>query len=1121
MMIMNRFIPRSAFERFSLIVWVVLLIIFVAFAECRAVPAQSTAAILSGVVVDESGAVVPEVRITLLSSGTGLQRHAVTGNDGYFSIPLLAAGDYTLTAELPGFTTVTVNDIALQAGVNSAIQIILKPKAIAESMDVLGRNSIGAPGSQINLSSNTSSYSMNQRQIVSLPVFTSDAGRNAMGVFPFSVPGVIPTSVFGAAETHVNFYGNQMSINGSRPNSISFYLDGGDNNDPELNRAAMPPPNPDALGEFTIVTNNYQADLGSSSGGIVSAVVKSGTEKFTGSLRYYLINEALNARGFFDPSVPADKLDTFGGQLGGPVLIPGLPRPRANFFFDYEGTRSNRGAFSNLTLLSDKERAGDFSDLPPSRQPRDPVTRKFFSGGIIPPFRIDPIAQTYLKRYVPVATNGVRNYSESLLTTLQNDQITSRLDYEVNSADHLSATYFSNQTASDADSATLPLGSKTSNRDINRTLVLRESHVFSPETINQFTGTLYRLAYSVTNFSPGATGVHPSEIGFTGIHPQSGKFLGIPSVSIDGTNVRISTGGGGDNNKTSWQIKDDLSTVFGNHGLKMGGALRGFLQNASVGNNNGSFNFSPSNFFASGNQIADFLLGIPTRYTQTTGETTYPRQRAFYLYSLDEWRIRPNLLINLGLRYELSPPFGDKFDQGSVFRPGYTSSQFPSATRGLLFVGDRDPVLGTVPGGLYPTDRNNFAPRFGLSYSPKATSPLLRLLFGDGKSAIRVAAGVFYDQTFGAFFTEVASTQPFSVIQSFNAGQLYVAGATFANPFGKQKNSFPIVRNQPLFFGVRDLQPIDPSFRTAYTYQYNVTFQRELPGSLLLEGAYVGNSGFKLSRQRQLNLNVGGSQVDRRYPDFGNIRSQESSGRSRYDSLQLRIKRRLKGGLMFEGSYVLQRSLDDGSGPLGDTTTPLLWGRSEFDRRHNFVMSYSYEVPTPHLSGFARSIAEGWQIGGITELRSGLPMDFFQSNDSTLTGQSIFSRPDLVGPFVRFDPRHERTVVVDGVPQTGHFLFDPSAFRVVTARTLADARPGTLGRNVFDGPGLNLWSVSINKRIHLAGSQHLNFRADIRNLFNHANFQVPLTEVDGSPTFGQVVQAAPGRNVQLSLRYSF
>src|SRR5262249_54874136 len=162
-----------------------------------------------------------------------------------------------------------------------------------------------------------------------------------------------------------------------------------------------------------------------------------------------------------------------------------------------------------------------------------------------------------------------------------------------------------------------------------------------------------------------------------------------------------------------------LSTVHGAHALKFGGALRGYLQSEAIGNNNGSFLFSNNqNGFGTGNGIADFLLGIPTRYTQTTGDTTYPRQRAFYLYSMDEWRVRPNLVLNLGLRYEIAPPFADKFDQGSVFRPGYRSTTFPNATLGLLFVGDPDPVLGTVPRGLYPTDKNNLAPRFGLAYSP-------------------------------------------------------------------------------------------------------------------------------------------------------------------------------------------------------------------------------------------------------------------------------------------------------------------------------------------------------------------------------------------------------------------
>src|ERR1700730_1516602 len=438
---------KQLIQQLSLIMWAAALVMVFAFAQCMAVPAayaQATTANLSGTVMDGTGAVVPDVGIIVMSTTLGLQRRATTNNDGYFTIPLLPPGTYTLTAEMPGFAFVTVSDIVLQVSINSSIQIILKPKTIAESIDVQAANAIGASDNRIDITNATVKYSITNRQVISLPVFTSDLGRNALGVFPFLVPGVSPTTTLGSARSDANRLGNQMSINGSRPSSISFNLDGGDNNDHELNQAASPLPSPDALQEFTVVTSNYQADLGRSSGGILNALVKSGTSKLRGNLRYIEINEALNARGFFDPRVPLDRLNTFGGQIGGPVKLPRIfdSKDRAFFFFDYEGTRSGREALSTAVLPSERERTGKFDNLF-ERRPRDPMTGQRFPQGIIPEIRISPIARLYLERFILLPNSGERNFLRLLLTEFQTDQITSRLDCRIAEADTLSATFYS------------------------------------------------------------------------------------------------------------------------------------------------------------------------------------------------------------------------------------------------------------------------------------------------------------------------------------------------------------------------------------------------------------------------------------------------------------------------------------------------------------------------------------------------------------------------------------------------------------------------------------------------------------------------------------------------------
>jgi outer membrane receptor protein involved in Fe transport len=1046
---------------------------------------------------------------------------------------LLSPGNYTLTAEMPGFATITIDEITLQASINSALEIILQPKTVNESIEVKARSRLASTSSPADVTNATTSYSISNEQVISLPVLTTSLGRNTLGVLAFIVPGVAPATALGPAEPDSNRKGNQMSINGARPTSISFNLDGGDNNDHELNQALGPLPNPDALQEFTILTNNYQADTGRSLGGVVNAVVKSGTNDFAGGLRYLMINERLNARGFFDPRVPIDRMYTFGGQAGGPLRVPGLfdGAGRAFFFADYEGTRSSRESLSTLTVPTKLERIGDFSALPPAMWPRDPLNRKHvFSGGIIPADRINPIARAYMDRFIPLPNSGERNFSRLLLTGFENDQFTARVDYKLGAADNLSATFFRNNSDINEETASLPVGSRTNSLARNQNLILRQTHVFSPRAVSQLTAVVTRLYDTSQLIAPGATGTHPSEIGFTGIHPQTDDFLGVPSINIIGTGASVVTGQGRVNAKTTWQIKDDVSLTTGNHVLKFGGEVRAFLQNSTTANNNGSFNFFPNAFAGSGNAIANFLLGVPFSYTQTSGGRKYLRQRSYYLYVMDDVRPRQNLTLNLGLRYELAPPIKDELDQVNVFRPGQQSERFPEAPTGLLFAGDPDPILGTAPRGGYATDANNFAPRLGLAYSPEPETGLARAIFGQGVTVIRVGAGLFYDHTLGQSFSQQSSAQPYSITQTLTLSQMSAFHGNFADPFGMMPSPWPLDLTKGIFTTTPEIQPFDPRFRTAYSYHYNLTIQRELPFSLLMEIAYVGSNSFKLNRERELNaaeLLPGASIIDvqfrRRFPNFSRIPSQESTGRARFDSLQTRISRRLSNGLSFDLSYVYGKSLDDGSGTqLNLNGSPSRWARSDFDRMHNFVASYGYSPPSTRYEGVLGAALNGWQIAGITEFRSGQPIDIFQDLDSTLTAAHPAGSPDLVSPFIKYDPREVRTLIVNGAPVTGNFFFDPTSFKVVDVGNYTEARLGTLGRNVFDGPGMSLWSFSAIKRFKISESQQLTLRSDVRNLFNRALFQMRAPSLRAnSLSFGQVVSAAPGRNIQLSIRYIF
>src|SRR5262249_2798728 len=306
----------------------------------------------------------------------------------------------------------------------------------------------------------------------------------------------------------------------------------------------------------------------------------------------------------------------------------------------------------------------------------------------------------------------------------------------------------------------------------------------------------------------------------------------------------------------------------------------------------------------------------------------------------------------------------------------------------MLFAGDPDPILGRVPRGAYLTDKLDFAPRVGVAYSPSPRSGLLRHVFGEGKTSARAGFGIFYAPTYGQSFSDFSGAQPFnSYVEAFKGGDLEIG--TFANPFGSAPNPFPVSSGAPVFdrFSRFQIHTFDPAVRNAYSYQYNLTLQRELPRSILLELSYVGSNSFRMDRERDLDPLI----VDPKtgiakfpYSNFEGILSQESSGRARYDSLQIRLSRRFRQGLSIDGFYVYSKAFDNASGPQivnpfgfggvftdsrPSATDSSSWARSSFDRRHNVVATYVYSLPRIGLGGFAGRILNGWQIGGVTQLR--------------------------------------------------------------------------------------------------------------------------------------------------------
>jgi hypothetical protein len=1108
-------------------------------AAARPAPGQNAAANLSGTVEDETGAAIAEADISIINANTGLQRGATTDDRGYFVIPLLPVGTYVLTARMPGFATVMIRDIQVHAGIDVSLSIRLKPKRITETIDVIADGDAGSGSrvSDLDASDAAAKYSVTNREVMNLPVFANELGRNTLQSLPFLVPGVAPDTTLGVL-AGLNVAG--IVVRGSRSSAVSFNIEGTDDNDDEYNLALAGLPNPDTLEEFTFITSNYQADLGRSAGGIINAVVKSGTTHLKGNIRYLGIDDKLNARGFFDSRTPLFRLNNFGGQLGGPASLP-LPRglrERLSFFADYEGTRSLRESTESFQVPSNPERNGDFSGLPLNAQPYDPLTgpnstkQTRFPGGRIPGNRISPIALQYLRLFIPSPNSGDRVFAELLPTNFANDQGTLRLDYGLSEGDSINLIFLSASSRITEPTGVLPANSQYRENANSYNLIGRYTRVLSPASINQITVSFARNNAADQSFAPGSSGLDPSKFGFVGIHPQVPALLGAPAVLFD-DGTRVSPGAYlASAVRTSFQAKDDFSHTLGRNSFKFGIEGRWYWEERAYAppTLDGSFQFYYFNPTGTRNSVADFLLGLPYHYLQSTDSSAYPRRSSYQLYGVGDFRMSPELTINFGLRYELTPPAVDARDQVSAFRPGQQSSVIPQAPSGLIFVGDRDPVLGRLPRGLYQTHYRDLAPRVGMAFLPRHLPGPLRTVLGEGKTAIRAGWGVFYDHTALSSSTRISTrTEPFSDFVTVVASQ---NNADFANPFGSSSNPFPIDVKKRAFTIWPSLYSIDPSFRTPYTYTYDLIIQRELTATTTLEVSYLGANSFRTVRDRELNpAHIDRSsgpdffsiQVHRLYPSIGSVTSAESSGRARSDSFQAQIRRRFSHGLMFQASYVLSRSRDNGGTIFSSINRdPLVWARSPFNRTHNVVVGFSYDLPQLKVPPHLKTLFSGWRTSGIIELRSGLPLDIFQFTDSTFAapGPLETGLPDLLGGFRRTDPRSNQTLFANGFAQTGHFFFDPSAFRVVAPADYTQARSGNLPPMVFDGPGFNMWSLSVAKDFKIVRGQRITVRADIRNLFNHANFDTPNVQAD-SPAFGQVTSAAPGRTIQFSARYVF
>lgn len=1037
---------------------------------------QNHRASIRGTIDDASQSRLSRVPIKLVLIDSGEERTTTSSDSGEFAISALAPGSYRLEVEQTGYKKY-IESVTLKVNQELRVDVSLEVGPLAEQVVVT------APQAPLKKDSPAIGTVIENRQITQLPL----DGRNFLDL-SLLVPGAVPAAPGSAGSVRGDF---AFSVNGQREDSNSFLLDGVYNIDPKLNTFGVKPP-VDAIREFEMLTSTYDASFGRNAGAQVNVVLKSGSNAYHGTAYEFFRNAVLDARNFFAPADQKDpryQRNQFGFSFGGPVV-----KNKTFFFTDYEGTRIREGITRVTNVPTLAERAGDFSQsLFPA--PVIPGVGVPFPGNQIPAPFINPIGRAIAALY-PLPNRDVpfANFVSSPISRDRNDQFDARIDHVFSNSSQLAARYsFSDRDLFEPFSgptfAAVPgFGNQVPRRAQN--FMIGETHVLSNAMVNEARFAFNRVASSVNQENQG-TSIN-NQVGLPELSSNPRDF-GLSFITITGfSNIGHEFNNPQQSVTNTFQILDNLSYARGRHLAKFGFDFRALQQNAFRDVQSRGFLTFSSQVPLTGNALADLLLGLPV----TTGGALLDNQQhlrgeSYNFYANDSFRLRPNLTLSFGLRYEYNSPPVDPEDRANLYDP---------ATQSLVKVGTNG-----VPRSGYEPDKNNFAPRVGLAWT----------LGSRGNTVLRTGYGVYYDQSALAPSEGLYFNPPFFNLQVFFP--LQGLPLSLSDPFPA---NFPFQFPSSAFAFQRDL-------RTPYVQHWNASIQRQLGKSRMLELAYVGSKGTKLITSRDINQpRPSAAPVNPRpVPQFSDVTFEESSANSSYNSLQVRFEQRLDFGLSILSSYTLAKSIDNASSffssagdpnfPQDSLNTRAERGRSNFDVRHRFSLSYGYDLPFGKGrsmladNGLLTALLSGWQTYGIVTLQSGRPFTvaLLSEIDNSNTGRSNLGfgandRPDVIG-----DPGISH--------RTPDQWFNTAAFAFSPFGTFGDA-----GRNILDGPGFQNVNASLMKNTRLKEGLDLQFRAEAFNLFNHPNFDLPDNFL-GSPTFGRILSAQSPRHIQFGLKLLF
>ena len=1028
-----------------------------------------------GSVVDASGAAVPQAVVIVSNEQTGLVRQAKCETDGSYIVSQLPIGVYSVTSEMQGFKKFVQRGVEVSVDENRRIDIHLQVGAVNESVQVT------AETEQVETRSGTLREVIDSERITELPL----NGRNALQL-QYLVAGAGGTVTAGQEQN------DSLSINGSRPNTNNYSLDGADNHDPYFNTPSVFP-NPDALQEFSLQTNAFSADRGRNAGALMNAVTRSGTNRIHGTAFEFLRNEIFNARSFFALTTPPFRRNQYGGTVGGPIR-----RDKTFYFLSFQGTRekSTPNALSP-TVLTPAQRDGDFSTI--KAQLKDPLGGNF-TGNIIPASRISPISQKFLDAFVPLpnSPNGIYTFASNQSTA--DDQVVTKVDHVIRDNDRLSARllYNRNENNQSVNNITLP-GFLALIQYRNWNLAVTDTYILSARLVNTLTFGFNDIIRDQVPIVPGNKGWKDFGAGFVRAaeDPQVGFDTLVTGYFEPQARYPLH------HYRKSLQFSEGLNWMVGSHYMKFGADIRRNLLSLAE-----NFETDPLVTFTAtntGNAASDFLIGRLATFTQIAPDTNHPQNTELGMFAQDDWKITRKLTLNLGLRFDPYFPFSDPDNRFAQVRLGQQSKLFPNAPLSYVFPGDPG-----VPASTVRNDYGNWGPRFGFAYAP----------FANGKTSIRGGYGIFYSQARQQANNQVSNNQPFS---------LKLTGTNpkggLANPYSDTGNPFPFqapTTSQEIA-GYKFLLPLnvtewDPNFRDARIQQWNFTLQQQVFGSWLLQGAYVGSKGNHLFMQNELNPTVygaAGSTADQRrayYPTFSTITDMLSVANSTYHAMQLTANKRMSHGLTVLASYTWAKSIDNASGDSAAATNPYDFsfdkGLSVQDIPHRFVASAIWRMPglrnQPRL---VREVLGGWTINGIGNLQSGTPFNITSGKDNS--GSAINNdRADVIGDWHLDNSSRPKSAWLNQYFNTAAFVAN------------AKGTFGSIGRNVLLGPSRQNLDMGLLKDFPLVESIRLQFRGEAFNILNHANFGNPNGNVSAA-NYGRITTATTPRILQLALKVIF